>query len=286
MRIKPWAQMPTEWITDSRIMEFKWTSDGSAGTAALMLFFVLCQCVSDRRLRTIESGPVVVDQLAANAIVSPYAQHLSDDAAGEIGLHVAALAGVDLDGAQPAIVEAVAHVTYDEFGDLTGLSRKSISAGLKLLEERGMIRRYSSTRTSEYVVKGLEPLKRWAKLPGRALLSPTQTSFKPFAHFSLRSKNELNALKLHFYYASVRNAQHAFSECTFETIHKKTGVAERDITRANAFLLNAGMMSRYGREELELGSQIYSANRYYMEGYNGLFIQKAGGTTAASAAQA
>ncbi|MBR7989516.1 hypothetical protein KDX04_27170 [Burkholderia cenocepacia] len=286
MRIKPWAQMPTEWITDARITEFKWTSDGSAGTAALMLFFVLCQCVSDRRLRTIENEPVVIDQLAANAIVSPYAQHLSTDVVSEIDAHVAALAGVDLDGAQPAIVEAVAHLTYDEFGDLTGLSRHSISVGLKLLEARGMIRRYSSTRSSEYVVTGLEPLKRWAKLPGRALLSHAQTTFKPFAHFSLRSKIELNALKLHYYYASVRNAQHAYSECTFETIHKKTGVAERDITRANAFLINAGLMSRCGREELEPGSQVYSANRYYMEGYNGLFIQKAGAGSNASTARA
>ncbi|WP_175709140.1 hypothetical protein [Burkholderia ambifaria] len=286
MRIKPWAQMPTEWITDSRVKEFKWTSDGSAGTAALMLFFVLCQCVSDRRLRSIESGPAVIEQLTAHGIVSPYAQHLSNDVVGEVGAHIAAFAGVDLDGEQPAIVEAVARVTYDDFGDLTGLSRKSISAGLALLDARGMIRRDSSTRSSDYVVKGLEPMKRWAKLPGRALLSPAQTSFKPFPHFSLRSKIELNALKLHYYYASVRSAHLAYSECTFETIHDRTGVAERDITRANAFLITVGLMSRCGREELDPGSQIYSANRYYMEGYSGLFIQKAGAGSTSSAAPA
>lgn len=286
MRIKPWAQMPTEWITDSRIKEFKWSRDGSAGTAALMLFFVLCQCVSDRRSRTIDSEQAVGEQLTAAAIVSPYDQHLSNDVVGEIGEHVAAFAGVDLGGDQPAIVEAVARVTYDEFGDLTGLSRKSISAGLTLLEARGMIRRYNSTRSSDYVVKGLEPMKRWAKLPGKALLSQAQTSFKPFANFSLRSKIELNALKLHYYYASVRNAQFAYSECTFETIHDRTGVAERDITRANAFLITVGLMSRCGREELEPGSKIYSANRYYMEGYNSLFIQKTGAGSIASAAHA
>lgn len=278
--------MPTEWITDSRIMQFRWPSDGSAGTAALMLYFVLCQCVSDRRVRTIESGPAVDGQLAAHGVSSPYAQPLASDPAGEIGAHVAALAGVDIDGAHPAIVEAVAHLTYDEFADLTGLSRKSISAGLKLLEARGMIRRCGSARASEYVLMGLEPLKRWAKLPGQALLSPAKTRFQPFAHFSLRSPHELNALKLHYYYASVRDAHRPFSECTFETINKKTGVAERDITRANAFLLNAGLMSRYKREELDPGSSIYSANRYYMEGYNALFIQKAGAGSAASAAQA
>ncbi|RQS03218.1 hypothetical protein DIE07_32300 [Burkholderia sp. Bp9002] len=272
--------MPTEWIGDERIRHFKWSTDGSAGTAALMLFFVLCHFVSERRARSTPTGPAVDERLESVALAqaSPVEPNRSFVALA------AEVACVDLGGAGPATVEMVAHLTYEDFGDLTGLSRKSISAGLKLLEERGMMRRCGSTRASDYHLNGLEPFKRWAKLPGQALLSPAKTSFLPLTQLGLRSRHELNALKLHFYYASVRDGNRAFSECTFETINKKTGVAERDIPRANSILLTVGLLSRYRREQIEVANDVsYTANRYYMEGYETLFKKKTEKTAASMA---
>ena len=33
MHIKPWSKLPTLWITDGRIRDFTWKTDGAAGTA-------------------------------------------------------------------------------------------------------------------------------------------------------------------------------------------------------------------------------------------------------------
>ncbi|AXV99832.1 hypothetical protein CJO81_03100 [Ralstonia solanacearum] len=271
MNIKPWSRMPVEWITDGRIQRFNWMADRSAGTASLMLFFVLCHFVSERLVRS--KGAANITSSVPATVANSYEAHLQGMPNLGFVSNVLGAPGM-IEPAFPDLVvpEMVAHLTYDDFSGLTGLSRKSISAGLRLLEARQMIRRCGSARTGDYHLEGLEPWKRWAKLPGQALLSPAKTSFVPLTRFDLRSKHELNALKLHLYYASVRDRSQAYSECTFETINKKTGVSERDIPKANSILLNAGLLARYARHSKDDGKEVsYSANRYYMEGYGSLF---------------
>jgi len=270
MNIKPWSKMPVEWITDGRVQSFAWRTDGSAGTAALMLFFVFCHFVSERLSRS--PLPARVEPDMSTTAANPYdAYLLATPNWGFVSGVLEAVGGIETVVAESVITEMVAHLTYDDFSALTGLSRKSIAAGLKLLETRKMILRCGSARTGDYHLEGLELSKRWAKLPGQALLSPGRTTFTPLTRLDLRSRHELNALKLHFYYASVRDGKQAYSECTFETINAKTGVAERDIPKANSILLNVGLLSRYAR--YDKNDKGYSPNRYYMEGYGSLFAK-------------
>ena len=274
MNIKPWAKMPVEWITDGRIQSFTWKTDKSAGTAALALFFVFCHFVSERLARS-PTRAQIKSPAVSNA--NPFAIHFSGEPSTTFVGRALGVAKSNAENAdEPVVSEMMAHLTYADLGEITGLSRKSIAAGLRLLEAREMIRRCGSPRMGDYHLEGLEPLKRWAKLPGQALLSPARTSFTPLTRLDLRSRHELNALKLHFYYASVRDGQQAYSECTFETINKKTGVAERDIPKANSILLNNGFLARYAR--YDKNDKGYSANRYYMEGYGSLFAKSATST--------
>ncbi|MET3135457.1 hypothetical protein AAKU55_005767 [Oxalobacteraceae bacterium GrIS 1.11] len=223
--INPWAKMPTDWITDEKIKKFRFAEDGSTATAALLLFFVLCQTSTEH----------VLEENASMEVVR------------------------------------VATLTYDDMEKWASLSRAKVALGLKRLLDLKMISRIGTNRAGAYKVEGFEKGKRWAKLPGQALLSPAKTQFLPFTRFMLRSRHEVNALKLHLYYASVRNKIHPHSEVSYETIFEKTGVAERDIPSANSLLLSTGLMHMIGRDKNEDVKQ-YAANRYFMTGYKHLFI--------------
>lgn len=219
MVIRTWSMMPTEWVTNGTIQEFK-RADGSAGPASLMLFFTLCH----------------------------YAEVLSPPT----GISV-----------------SIAQITYTKMGELASLSRKLVSSGLTKLEAVGMIERVGSKRIGAYRLSGMGPGKRWAKLPGRALLSPARFRFSPFECFSLRNKHELNAMKLYLYYVSIRDRTSPYSEASFETIGEKTGVAERHIPAANSLLVASGLLARIGRNFKDDVKQ-FEANKYYLAGYNGL----------------
>lgn len=222
MSIKRWSKMPTEWVSNETVKEFK-REDGATGPASLMLFFTLCN--SAEVFSPTNSSPV-----------------------------------------------SVAQITYTELGELSSLSRKLVSSGLGKLETVGMITRLGSNHRGAYQVNGLEPGKRWAKLPGRALLSTGKTVFYPFQCFSLRNKRELNAMKLYLYYASIRDSRTQYSEASFETISDRTGVAERNIPAANALLVASELLARIGRD-VNGDVRQYEANKYYLTGYKDLANQ-------------
>lgn len=165
----------------------------------------------------------------------------------------------------------LARLTYVDINALTGLSKKLTSAGIKLLIEREMIWRVD--QAGSYGILGLGPGENWAKLPGLALMSKGQTSFFPFGHFFMRSKHELNALKVYFYYAVTRDRAKPYSEPAFERIFEKTGVAERDIATANSLLISSGFLART-RPVPSDDAKRFESNHYYLTGYGHLFIPK------------
>ncbi|MNC64364.1 hypothetical protein D3C75_1145570 [compost metagenome] len=66
-----------------------------------------------------------------------------------------------------------------------------------------------------------------------------------------------------------------FTMASFETISEKTGVAEKRIPRANAFLINCGLLANLSREHSE-DVKKKEPNKYFMCGYRELFAgQKA-----------
>jgi hypothetical protein len=222
MAVKPWSKCPTDWIADKRIQQLTWQHSGSKGTAALMVFFALCQ----------------------------YAESLPSETYAE-GRYIARL-------------------SYDSLAQLVGLSRHSISNGLTVLAELRLIGREAEGHQGWYAISGLTVGQRWAKLPGRALLTPAKTMFAPFEAFHLRSKHELNALRLLYYFASIRDGGQSFSEAAYETIHRGSGVPERDIPSAISFLVTTEFITRAGQElDLATGKRT-GANRYYLKGYQDL----------------
>ena len=345
MKLKPWAMMPTAWIQEGKLHNFHWRDDGSAGTTALMIYFVLCQLAAHRPLRPSEnpepepdkpssaSEPKTLTQTVTHApATSPLPPPQPTSIAVDPGVSQAppwAREAILMDGAQasttsmtdwdlildPAPITAlnvqvtpnpaftqipvsvskttllmldkdkdddvtdgetpdslIARVTYDELASLLGgMSKDRISAGLQKLMQEKMIWRVD--RSSSYGLAGSGPHKRWAKLPGKVLLSPGGTRFQPFTHFKLRSKDELNALKLHFYYAHTRDSALPYSMVSYPMIVKKTGVPERDIPRANSFLISCGMLQRT-RGLMKEDPLEHESNKYHLTGYDSLVKPK------------
>jgi hypothetical protein len=305
MKIRPWAKMPAPWIHAGKLKLFSWKEDGSQGTAALMIYYTMCQFATERPLRPTEnpeppsqtllnsslpptaghSTPGVLPQRLPNSsnrgpadctqesvFVKPYPQALDvafnspeepsstdQDTKGE-------------EVAETAPQYLIARLTYVDLNLLTGLSRERISAGLQKLMQVGMIWRVDGVST--YGLTGFGVGKRWAKLPGSALMSLGKTHFTPFKMFTLRSKHELNALKLHLYYANARAHNNAYCEAAYPTIHDRTGVPEKDIPRANAFLIACGILERTRGRPQENVAQ-HESNKYYLAGCNSFFIAKA-----------
>lgn len=259
--------MPVEWITDGTIKKFNWRDDGSAGTAALILFFTLCHYTSERIARPTD---VMEKPIKDSLLTGPVNQiHIVPKPAFmSMPFEITPIQPV----IEPDVGAMVASLTYDDLSELTGLSRKLIAAGLRKLVERKMI--WLADRASSYGIAGLEEKKRWAKLPGKRLLSQARTSFVPFSSFFLRSKHELNAMKMYLYFASVRDNSSPFSEPSFETIFAKTGVPERDIPAANSFLVTAGMIVRTRPSSTD-DVKKYQSNQYYMAGHQDFFKKPA-----------
>jgi hypothetical protein len=232
MNVKPWSKMPVDWCADERLKSFSWRKEGSAGTAALMLYFVICHLASDAKHQLRE----LVTRTPADPSLAP----------GE---------------------DRVAHLTYDDFEVMAGLSRKLVSNGLSVLAEKRMIERLGNARASDYALLG-SANRQFAKLPGKALVSEGGSSFKPLTYMRLRSRFELEALKLYYYYAFIRDRSNLYSEAAYETIFEKTSVSERNIPAANALLLTTQFLAR-----IEIGSgagfrkRKMGANCYYLTGY-------------------
>lgn len=90
-----------------------------------------------------------------------------------------------------------------------------------------------------------------------------------FKSFTLRSKHELNALKLFLYLANVRDRFKQYAEASYETIFKRTGIPERDIRRAINVLNASGLLARVNRES-DRDITSWGPNMYYLKGYGDL----------------
>jgi len=157
-------------------------------------------------------------------------------------------------------------LTYDDFEQACGISRKLISSGLKLLAELKLVDVQGGTRSREYEV--IFGGSGWFKLPCRSIVA-NNGQIRPFNSFQLRSKHELHALKLHLYLASVRDNSTAFSLASYETIYARTAIIERDIRKAIALLINCGLMVNVTREKDVLVP--YGPNHYFLNGHEKLF---------------
>jgi len=161
--------------------------------------------------------------------------------------------------------EYAADITYDGLVQATGLSRSLIRQGLERLELLGLIRSSGSRQTRQYVFP--QQPGRWFKLPCRAVM--TRDGVAAFKTFSLRSKHELNAMKLYLYLADVRDRDKNHTEVSYEMIFKRLDIPERDIRRAINVLNASGLLARVNRESDRLVSS-WGPNQYFLKGYEDL----------------
>lgn len=172
-------------------------------------------------------------------------------------------------GIELTTVENVAETSYDELSHRTGLSRSLISQGIARLEELGLVKPTGSNQKRRYVISW--PAGRWFKLPCRAIYSGE--GVPAFKTFTMRTKHELNALKLFLYLASVRDSATKYAEAKYETINERIGVPERDIRRAINVLTAAGLLAQLNPEP-DTTNPGWQANKYYLAGYRDLVWNK------------
>jgi hypothetical protein len=117
--------------------------------------------------------------------------------------------------------EGFARVTYDSLYEATGLSRKKISAGLTILGRYGLIDRKVEGR-SRLQLTNFDPKGGWAKLPAKSMYSGGRII--AFDGFKLRSKAELDALKLYLLFVAFRDRKINAANLSHKSIEKHSGV--------------------------------------------------------------
>lgn len=163
----------------------------------------------------------------------------------------------------------VTRATYDDLCTAAGLSRTMVQAGLRRLEAEQLVTSEGSHQKRAYRLVWNTDETGWFKLPCLAIA--TGTLVRPFAHFKLRSKHELHAMKLYLYLAAVRRNHETYTSATYETIHAKLGIAEREVRTAISLLLTTGLLASVGRQGGgTLAEPVYGANMYFLTGHHNL----------------
>ncbi|MDG9918219.1 DNA-binding protein [Pseudomonas juntendi] len=163
--------------------------------------------------------------------------------------------------------------TFNRLSEITGLSRALVAAGVKALLKAERITITKDGRNNHYRFPDFDSSGHWCKLPSRALYNQSSRQIEAFQLFHKRTMCELDALKLFLFYAANRdnNAFHAM--CSFEVINKKTGIPEKRIPAANAFLISVGLLVNIGKEKSEEdGIRKREANQYFLRGHRQFFI--------------
>lgn len=128
--------------------------------------------------------------------------------------------------------EGVARVTYDVFQEALGRrSRALVARGLDGLKDRGLI---EVVGRSTYAIDRFDPTKGWAKFPHGSLY--VGDTIEAFDEMRLRRRVELDALKLFFLFAALRDNNTNSANASYETIMDYTGISRGYIKPAISLL--------------------------------------------------
>lgn len=133
-------------------------------------------------------------------------------------------------------------LSFSDLTNITSLSRKLVSEGLKKLVSAGIIEKSKVKKTNQYTLCRSPDHKGWGKLPAKKLYDKKVESIQAFKHFKLRSKVELNALKIYYLIVALRNNESNHSQMTYDTITKHTGVRRVDINPAISLLVSSELI--------------------------------------------
>jgi len=146
---------------------------------------------------------------------------------------------------EASIDNGYAKVTYDQFETTLNKSRSLVSRGLQLLLRMEIIT--LGEKRSEYQLANFNTEKsnelseyRWAKFPCDALYDGKTIKF--FSNLKLRGQAELDALKLLFLFAALRDTKHNIAIIGYEKIPERTGVLKDRIKKALSLLAVNGIV--------------------------------------------
>ena len=184
MPMTRWVRIPTGWVHEMKLLQFRWEAGkGSANTASLMVFMAIAHTIN------------------ANT--------------GETTL------------------------TYDDLQRATSLSRPVISKGLRVLERMGLIEDLPEGKRSVYRLANYVPLGTewtgWAMLPAKRLYN-AESNIIPFVDFRLRSRVELDALKLLLLFVAFRDRNTNMANISYDKITLYTGIERGRIKSGLGFL--------------------------------------------------
>jgi hypothetical protein len=133
----------------------------------------------------------------------------------------------------------LARLTYNQLGDFAGLSRAKVSGGLTVLEERRLVERRATGRSSFQLIS-YDPSKRWGKLPARRLYTNGRIGF--FASMTLRKSAELHALKLYLLFVAMRDNSINLAKISYDRIEDYTDINRYHIKPALSVLAANGVV--------------------------------------------
>lgn len=137
----------------------------------------------------------------------------------------------------------VCSLTYEQMGEITGLSRPKISGGLKILIDLDLIEKISEGKArSVYKVKNFAKRGGWAKLPASPIYNKEKTMISIFHDFNLRKKTELNALKLYLLILTFRDNSLNYAKISYEKIHQYAGIPANEVRAGLSLLINIGLI--------------------------------------------
>ena len=161
---------------------------------------------------------------------------------------------------------SVAASTYDDLALATGLSRSLICSGLERLQFSELIFSQGSHQKRRYKI--FWPAKHaFFKLPCATIIHAGV--IKPFQSFTMRSRHELHAMKLHLYFAAIRDNHEFYSKASYETIYERTDIPERHIRKSISLMLVNGTLQNVDNSYDRTTGQ-NEPNRYYLTGYPAL----------------
>ena len=169
-------------------------------------------------------GPNKSDQIAALMVYIILVHHANDEITNnrqEVGL---------------------CSLTYTELSDISGLSRAKIAGGIKILTNLDVISQIGIGRNNMYKIKNYGTRGGWAKLPTNGLYNNSYDKIHAFHKFHLRSKNELNAMKIYLLIVALRNNSSNYAKVGDERISYYTGVHRNEIKSAISLLINLGLL--------------------------------------------
>lgn len=134
-----------------------------------------------------------------------------------------------------------ATVSYDDFEQMTGLSRSLIPRGIAILKDRGMIEVIESARIHAYRLVGYDDDSQgWGKLPRDHLRGGH--SGGRLATIGHRNQNDLAALKVYLALVAFRDGRSGYSALSYDKIVEYTGVHRSRVRPALSSLYEARLV--------------------------------------------